>query len=202
MHFLVRGFAAEHECAEDVADFRAYISNCDTVDRVEDRYLAVKQLRLVLGEMADFDVVAYLERPRERNLVENTFDERRLALAVLADKGHFLAALDGERPGAVEDLMVAVCLADVVGDYRMVKAERGRRRGSLRLRCGCVGLVDLYALYFGELLHAALNLHGLGGLISEPFDKLLGVGNLFLLVGIGAHLLLDAFLAQLDIFPE
>ncbi len=60
-----------------------------------------------------------------------------------------------------------------------------------------IHLVHLNSFYFSQLLHAALHLHGLGGLVAEALDELLGVGYLFLLVLIGAHLLLDALAPQL-----
>ena len=41
-----------------------------------------------------------------------------------------------------------------------------------------------------------MHLHGLGGLVAEPLDEVLGVVDKFLLVLVGAHLLLHALLAQ------
>ena len=57
--------------------------------------------------------MAYLQRAGIGNLVHDALDERRLAFAVFAHKGHFLAALDGER-GVVKHLMVAIGLAYIV----------------------------------------------------------------------------------------
>ena len=98
----------------------------------------------------------------------------------------------------VEHLMAAVGLTDLVGNYGIVAGTRSRRKAQVEMRC--VNLVNLDAVDFGKLFHAALHLHGLGGLVAEALDESLGVGNLFLLVGVSAHLLFNAFLAQLDIF--
>ncbi len=94
--------------------------------------------------------------------------------------------------------MVAICLPYPVGYYRVVARAWGRRESQVKTRG--VDLIDLYALDFGELFHAALDLHGLGGLVAETLYERLSVGNLLLLVEVCAHLLFDTFLAQLDKF--
>ena len=91
--------------------------------------------------------------------------------------------------------MDAICLTDIFGYDGVVARARSRRKFQAQMRC--VYLVDLYTLDFRKLLHAALHLHGFGGLISESLDKCLCVGNLFLLVKVGAGLLFDALFAQL-----
>ncbi len=58
-------------------------------------------------------------------------------------------------------------------------------------------LVDLYTLNLGKLLDAALHLYRFGGLVTETLYKLLGVGNLLLLIAISPHLLLDTLFAKL-----
>ncbi len=94
--------------------------------------------------------------------------------------------------------MVAICLPYPVGYYRVVARAWGRRESQVKTRG--VDLIDLYALDFGELLHAALHLHGLCGLVAEAFDEFLGVLYLFLLILIGTALLLDALLMKHHIF--
>ena len=89
--------------------------------------------------------------------------------------------------------MVTVCFAELVDDEGIVAGAGCGREFEREARV--VDLVDLDALDFGQLLHAALHLHGLGGLVAEALDELLGVGNLLLLVLVGAHLLLDSLLA-------
>ncbi len=94
--------------------------------------------------------------------------------------------------------MVAICLPYPVGYYRIVARAWGRRESQVKTRG--VDLVDLYALDFGELLHAALHLHGLCGLVAEALYEFLGVLYLFLLVLVGTSLLLDALLMEHHIF--
>ncbi len=84
--------------------------------------------------------------------------------------------------------MRAVCLGHIVGYDGIVARAWCRRKLQTQVRS--VHLVHLYPLYFSQLLDAALYLYGLGSLVAEAFDKLLGVGYLLLLVLIGAHLLL------------
>ena len=154
---------------------------------------SVEQLCLVLGEVAYLHVVAHLEAAGEGYLAHDAFHERRLTLAVLAHEGHLLAAADGER-ATVEHPVLAVGLAHVLQYQREIAGARCRREAQAQMRR--VHLVHLYALYLGQLFHAALHLHGLGGLVAEALNELLRVGYLLLLVLISAHLLLDAFLPK------
>ena len=55
---------------------------------------------------------------------------------------------------------------------------------------------DLNSLKAFELLDSALHLHGFGGLVAEAFDELFGVVDEFLLVVVGASLLLEPVLSQ------
>ena len=140
--------------------------------------------------MADF------ERPGEGDFAHDTFDQGGFALAVFAHEGHFFAAADGES-GVVEHLVVAVGLAHVVGDDGKVARARSRREAQIKVRS--IHFIHLNALNLSELLHAALHLHGLGGLVAEAFDEGFSVGNLLLLIGVSAHLLLDSFGMQLHV---
>ena len=62
-----------------------------------------------------------------------------------------------------------------------------------------VNLVDFDGHYLGQLLDAALHLHGLGGLVTEALYELFHVGNLLLLVLVRPELLFPALCAQFDI---
>ena len=57
-HFLVRRFAAEHKRAEDVANLRPYVARGHIVDGLKDGLRFVQELGLVLGEIANSDIVA------------------------------------------------------------------------------------------------------------------------------------------------
>ena len=83
----------------------------------------------------------------------NRLPTPRLALAVFAHKCHLLASLEGER-GAVKYLMVAISLAHAFHYKRKVARARSRRK--TQVYPGVVDFVNLYALYFGQLLDTAL----------------------------------------------
>ena len=57
LHLLVGSLAAEHEGAEDVAYFRAYVTHGNPVDGIENGYFAIEQLGLVLGEISYLDIM-------------------------------------------------------------------------------------------------------------------------------------------------
>ena len=88
-------------------------------------------------------------------------------------------------------VMFAVCLADIL-EYKRKIAGPGRRRET-KIEMRRVDLIDLYSLYLGQLLHAALHLHCLCGLIAETLYKFFRIGNLLLLVAVGPHLLFQPF---------
>ncbi len=98
----------------------------------------------------------------------------------------------------VEYLMFAVCFAYFFGYDGKIARTGSRRKAQTQMRI--VDFIDLYALDFCQLLHAALHLYGFGGFVAEALNELLGVCNLFLLVAIGAHLLFDALASQFDEF--
>ena len=62
-----------------------------------------------------------------------------------------------------------------------------------------IHILDLNALDLGQLLDAALYLIALGGLVAETLNEALGVLDLLLLVLVGAALLLQALLTQLEV---
>ena len=192
-HLLVRGFAAEHEGTEYVAYLQADVALGHAVDGVENGELAVEELRLVLGVVAQLDVVAELEVALEGNFTHDALDEGRLAFAVLAHEGHFLAALDG-KIDLGEDAVGAVVLAHVFADEGIVAGTRAGRE--LQVETGVVHLVDLDGDYLFELLDAALHLYGLGGLVAETLNEVLDVGDFLLLVFVGSELLLAALGAE------
>ena len=198
-HFnlLVGGFAAKHECAEDVAYAGADGAGGNAVDSVEHRYILIEQLGLILGEIANFYIVSDFQGAGERYFVHYALHQGGLAFAVLAYKRHFFTALDG-KCGMIKHKVLAVGFAHIVGNHRVVARTRSGRKTQIQPRI--IYLIDLDTLYFRKLLHAALHLYGLGCFISESFDECLSVGNFFLLVLVGSHLLGDALLAQFHEF--
>ena len=193
-HFLVGSLSAEHECAEDVADFCPYITHRHVINGLKDREVPVQQRRLVLGEISDLDVVSDLERAHVIQLTHDTFDECGFTFAVLADKGYFFASADG-KSNIMKDIMGTEIFAQVFYYQGKIAAPRGRRKTQIEF--AGVLHIHLQPLQFLQLFDAALHLYRFGGFVSEPLDKILCVGDHFLLVLVGAYLLLMPFLAQL-----
>ena len=149
-----------------------------------------------MGEVADADVVAKAEGAVVGDLVHDGTEEGGFSLAVAADEGYFFAAEDLEVDVA-EDDAGAVGEGEVAGGEDDVAGAGGGLEAD-----GDVGGVlgfDFDALEALELLDAGLYLGGLGGLVAEAFDELLGVLDLFLLVFVGAGLLFDALAAELGV---
>ena len=136
--------------------------------------------------------MSYGEFAVKRNLTHYAFYQRRLTLTVTAHESHFLTALDC-KVHAAEHLMVAVALGHTLTNHGVVAAAYGGRK--LKTHGLVVHLINLNGYYLFKCLDAALNLHGLGGFVSETLYEILGISNLLLLVLIGTELLLAAFLA-------
>ena len=193
-HLLVHVVAGEEERPEDVPKLFADFAYCHAVDGVEDGEFRVEQVCLVLGEVADVDVVPDAHFAGEGDFAHNHLDQRGFAFAVFADEGDFLAAAHLE-VDALEDDVAAICLAEVApGDGDVPGADGGLEAdGDACL----VLLLDLDAFELFELFDTGLHLDGLGRLVAEAFDEVFGVLDLLLLVLVGAHLLLYALLAEL-----
>ena len=137
-----------------------------------------------------------LQVAREGNFSHDTFHECRLTLTVLTYKGYFLTALYGEGD-MFKHGVVAVVLSHVVANDRIVTTSQAGRKMEMHGR-----IVDFVHFHWYDLLqlaNALLHLHGLCGLIAEALDKLLDVGYLLLLVGIGPQLLFSALFAQVEV---
>ena len=97
-----------------------------------------------------------------------------------------------------EHRLAAIILTDIIANNRIV--ARAQARGKLKMHGSVIDLVYFYRLYLLKLTETLLHLHGLCSLITEPVNKGLDVGYLFLLVLIGAELLFAPLLAKLKIF--
>ena len=60
LHLFVDCLASEHERSKNILYLQTYVALSHAVDCVEHAYLAVEQLRLILGEVANLHVVAHL----------------------------------------------------------------------------------------------------------------------------------------------
>ena len=192
--FFLGGFAAEHEGAEDIADLRTDVSDCNVINSVEDGEVLIEKGCLVLGKITDLDVVSYFEGAQVVELAHDTLDESGFTFSVLADECHFLASSDGESD-VMEDIVVSEIFSQVFDDERKIATSRCRRK--TEVEAARVLQIHLETFEFLQLLDAALYLDGFGGFISEALDEILGVLNHLLLVLVGADLLLMTFLAEL-----
>ena len=113
--FLVGGLTAKHKGPKYVADFQAYVATRYAVDGVEHGEFTVEQLGLILGAVANLDIVTYFEFAGKVYLIHYTLDQRGLSLTIAPHKSHLLAAAEGERD-VVKDTMTAIILAHFIAD--------------------------------------------------------------------------------------
>ena len=90
--------------------------------------------------------------------------------------------------------MATIVLANVLTDYRVV--ARTQARWKLQMHCRIINFIYFNWYNLLKLFYATLYLHSLCWLVSESFNKILYVGYFFLLVFVGAELLLVAFDTQ------
>ena len=198
LDLLVDVLAAEQERPQNVAQAGPDVAHGHTVQRVVDREIAVHQIVLILGVIADIDVRPEAHRPfGGRQLADQHACEGRLALAVAAHQRDPVALLDDEIRAA-EDMFLAerhAGLADLRDD--LPRAGRGRE---LDVERGEVLFLDLETVQPLQLLDARLHLVRLGGFVAEFLDELLGLLDHPLLVLVGRHLLRPPLGAQDDVF--
>ena len=72
LHFLLDVLASEHESSEDILDACADITYSHTIYCVEDCEIFVKQLCLILCEVANLHAMANLQFTIERYLIHDT----------------------------------------------------------------------------------------------------------------------------------
>ena len=128
-------------------------------------------------------------------LVHYTTHQCCLALTVLAYERHFLAASDCECH-MIEHHMLAKRFLNVIGYDGKVTATRCRRK--LHPQAAVVFQIHFQTLEFVQLFDTALHLHALCRLVTEALDEFFRVLDHLLLILVGAHLLLMAFLTQRD----
>ena len=179
LHLLVALFAAKHKGTQYVVYLESYLALGHVVDGLVHGQILVEQLCLVLGKVAYLYVVAHLQLAAVGYLAHNTLYECRFSFAVLAHKGHLLAALNGQRY-VVEHGVGAVILAHVVADDGVIAASQAGRK--LQMHGRIVYIVYLDGHYLLQLFYLLLNLYSLGGLIAESFDKCLHISHFLLLV--------------------
>ena len=80
---------------------------------------------MVLGEIADLDIMTDLECTHIIQLPHDTFDQRRLSFAVLTHKSYFLSSANGERH-VMKHGMLSKIFAQVFYDQGEVAAPGSR----------------------------------------------------------------------------
>ncbi len=161
---LLDGVPAEEKRAEEVAQPRHHVVGCDRHHLIEDVLRGIEDVRLVLREVAELDVVADLALAGgERLDAGEQLHERGLAGAVRSDERDALAALEREVEPLVDDeLFVALAgLAEL--EHDPAAARRGREADVELLR----PRRDFQPLELLELLDAALDELRLRCLVAE-----------------------------------
>ena len=93
--------------------------------------------------------------------------------------------------------MRAIIFAKFITNNRVIATSKAWRK--LQVHAFVIHLIDLNGFYLFQLTDALLHLNGLGCLITKTLDESFCVGYFFLLVFIGAQLLLSSFSSQHDI---
>ena len=138
----------------------------------------------------------HLQYASIRNLTHDTFDQGGFTFTVFTDKGNLLPAFKGES-NIFEHRMRAIIFAKFITNNRVIATSKAWRK--LQVHAFVIYLIHLNGLYLFQLTDALLNLNGLGCLIAETLDEGFCVGNFFLLVFIGAQLLLSSLGPQHDV---
>ena len=117
LHLLVGGFATKHEGTEQIPNLQTHITLSNIVDRLEHSQILIEQLRLVLGKVANLDVMPQLQFTGVVvDLTHDTFHEGRFTFTILADKGYLITPMDREGH-MVKDQVIAVTLRHLLTDH-------------------------------------------------------------------------------------
>ena len=158
----------------------------------------VERLELVLGVVGLRHVLPQLDATGRGHLMAiDELHEGRLAGAVGAHQRHVVASVQREAHALVHEV-VAIGLCHVVDLHDHIARARRLREAEVHL---LRGLRQHDELFFDllELLHALLDLAGLGGFVAEALDEGLDVGDVALLGGALRTQLLEVVLALLQI---
>src|SRR5690554_5695838 len=163
------------------------------VDGLKNRQLLLHQRGLVLGKIANLHIVTHGKLALVGQLAHDAFNHGGFSFSVAADRSHLIAPLDGEG-GLGKDLVPVVVLAHLLGNDRETAGTW--RRGKLQTQGRGVLLVYFYQLQLLEHAYPALHLVGFGVGTLKALNKILVVGNHFLLLLIGTQLLFAPLLPQ------
>ena len=163
------------------------------VNRLKYSQFAIQQSSLVLCEIANLDIMPYLECAEVVQLPHDTTNKGCLALTVLAYKRHFFATADSEC-SMLEYHVLTKIFAHIICYHRKITTTWCRRKTQTQSRV--ILHIHFQTLQLLQLLDTRLHLHSFGGFVAKTLNKLFGLLNHLLLILIRSHLLFMAFLAQ------
>ena len=187
--FLQGGIADKVEAAEEVADFLFAHVGAEFLDVPQRTLVGTQGVELVLGEITDIELVR-ADNPAGQDIqfARQRFDKGRFAAAVYPQKAVTRAAFQ-RQVDAVQNGLAAVAQIGFV----QLQQRIGQVGGAVEFkRKPAVEVCRRDAFELVQGLHAALRLHGFGGLGFESVDKGLQVFDLRLLFEVGRLLLCQA----------
>ena len=187
LDLLRRSFTTEHKGAEEILDLRADLALGYIIDGLEDGARLILDSRLILGEVADLDIMAEREDTFVLQLLHDAAHEGTLPFPVLPDEGNLVATLD-HQVDIREDALVTKGLSDTLHLHGIVARAWGGWEA--QADSGGIDLVDLDQLELLKHTHTALHLVGLGVRALEALDEVGRLGDELLLLLVGLHLLL------------
>ena len=193
LDLLRRSFTSEHKGAEEILDLRTDLALGYIVDSLEDGARLILDGRLILGEVADLDIMPEREDTFVLQLLHDTAHEGTLPFPVLPDEGNLVATLD-HQVDIREDALVTKGLADALHLHGIVARAWGGWEA--QADSGGIDLIDLDQLELLEHTHTALHLVGLRVRALEALDEVGRLGDELLLLLVGLHLLLPTLGTQ------
>ena len=197
-HLLFDVVARKHEVAQKLARVLANLVRSRIFNGLEYRLGAVEHLSLVLGVVAELNLMAPLNASVVGKSLSQNLDQRRLALAVLTHKGNLLAAHKLQIESTQHVLGPVVLVNALQAGHDFARMRCGRK---LKPHLPRVLVVDFDDLDFVELFDERLRERSFASLGPEPFHQLLRVLDFFVLVGLGLALLIADFVAKRQV-PE
>ena len=198
VYAFVYVFATEEELGKDVAQFGAYVTDGDAVQRAEYSFVLVQYFFLVLRVITNVYVMADAGfSAKGLQFSGHNAHERGFALTVASHQSDLLSTLD-----------FYVCIPE--NDFLRISGgkalslvyhvSRTGSRGELYGKADIVRFVYFQPVKLLQGFDTGLHLVGLGGLVTEGLDELLGLLYHPLLVLVCRSLLGDAFRPEYQIF--
>ena len=110
LHLLGRIVATKHECAQQILYLISDIPFRHIIDGLENRQFAIQKRSLVLGKIANHDIMTQRQGAAMLYLSHDALHHGRLTLTILTYKSHLIATLYRER-SILENEMVSIALS-------------------------------------------------------------------------------------------